>query len=198
MPRFLIIPALGVLLSSCDSLNMPATKPENTYAFGQNTARKDPWSIVSTGYWDKPENLTGAHRIVIDVDMQTASYFSGGRQVGQSTVSTGKGANATPRKRYTVLSKDEDHRSSKYGHVEDSRGNTIVSDFTMGVDKMPRGGKYVGASMFYGMQLNYTGIWMHEGIVTSAPESHGCIRLPSKMAKIFFENAPIGTEVIVK
>ena len=52
--------------------------------------------------------------------------------------------------------------------------------------------------MNFGMQITKNGIWMHEGIVTSAPESHGCIRLPRKMAKIFFENTPIGSKVIIK
>ena len=52
--------------------------------------------------------------------------------------------------------------------------------------------------MTNGMQLTTNGIWMHEGIVTSAPESHGCIRLPAEMAKIFFDNTPVGTPVIIK
>ena len=39
---------------------------------------------------------------------------------------------------------------------------------------------------------------MHEGLVTAAPESHGCIRLPREMAKIFFENTVVGTPVIIK
>ena len=60
------------------------------------------------------------------------------------------------------------------------------------------GGIYKGAPMTNGMQLTWGGIWMHEGLVTSAPESHGCIRLPKRMAKIFFDNTPVGTPVEIK
>ena len=48
------------------------------------------------------------------------------------------------------------------------------------------------------LKLTNDGIWMHEGLVTAAPESHGCIRLPKRMAKIFFDNTPVGTKVIIR
>ena len=51
--------------------------------------------------------------------------------------------------------------------------------------------------MFSGMQ-SVGGFWMHEGEVTGYPVSHGCIRLPEKMAKIFFANTPIGTPVTIR
>lgn len=168
------------------------------YVFGANSRKDDNQNVVSQGTWDKAANLTGEHLIVIDVDMQQANYYIGDVQVGFSTVSTGKGGKETPRKTYKVLSKDVDHRSSKYGRILDAEGNTIVKSFVQGKDKLPPGGTYLGSSMFNGLQLDYKGIWMHEGYVTSAPESAGCIRLPAHMAKIFYDNTPVGTKVIVK
>ncbi len=192
----LIVSALAIVLNSCSPgtfgiLNTP-------YAFASDADNRDAIAVVSNGSWDVPMGLTGDHRIEIDVDMQNAKYYIAGQQVGFSTVSTGRDGQTTPRRSYKVLSKDIDHRSSKYGHVLDAQGNTIIKAFVNGKDIMPLGGRYEGASMFYGLQLNTTGIWMHEGKVTSAPESAGCIRLPTKMAKHFFENVPVGTPVIVK
>ena len=41
------------------------------------------------------------------------------------------------------------------------------------------------------------GIGMHAGYLPGYPASHGCIRLPKKMAVHFFQNAPIGTPVAI-
>jgi lipoprotein-anchoring transpeptidase ErfK/SrfK len=39
---------------------------------------------------------------------------------------------------------------------------------------------------------------MHQGFVAGYPVSHGCVRMPEDMARIFYENTPMGTTVIVK
>ncbi len=187
---------IASLLVSCDVL--PPAVTTTDYAFGSGSYAVEAKQTVSDGYWDKPEGLTGAHKIVVDIAMQNAKYYIGSRQVGYTTVSTGKEGKATPRRTYRVLGKDIDHRSSKYGSVEDSAGNVLVKAFVRGEDSMPAGGRFIGSSMFYGLMLNTTGIWMHEGIVTSAPESAGCIRVPTNMAKVFYENIPVGATVIVK
>ncbi len=168
------------------------------YAFKPESYRVEAVQTVSDGYWDRPEHVKGTHKIIVDISMQNAKYYIGDTQVGYTMVSTGKEGKQTPRATYRVLSKDIDHRSSKYGKVVDADGNDIEPVFVVGEDKMPAGGKFIGSSMAYGLQLNHTGIWMHEGIVTSAPESAGCIRVPTEMAKIFYENAPVGTLVIVR
>ncbi len=38
---------------------------------------------------------------------------------------------------------------------------------------------------------------MHEGYLPGYPASHGCIRMPGKMAQIFFSNVALGTPVAV-
>ena len=42
------------------------------------------------------------------------------------------------------------------------------------------------------------GVGMHTGFLPGVPDSHGCIRLPDKMAKIFFAVTPMGTPVNVQ
>jgi lipoprotein-anchoring transpeptidase ErfK/SrfK len=39
------------------------------------------------------------------------------------------------------------------------------------------------------------GVGMHEGYLPGYPASHGCIRMPGKMAAIFFSNVDLGTPV---
>lgn len=152
---------------------------------------------VSNGYWHVPQGTVGDHYIVVDTELQQAKYYIGNRQVGLSAISSGKAGHGTPRGTFTIIAKDIDHKSSSYGSIVDSRGNVMIQDYTAG-QPIPAGGRYKGAEMNFGMQITRTGIWMHEGVVTSAPESHGCIRLPRKMAKIFFENTPVGTKITIK
>lgn len=189
----LLLAAAAMGLASCGTQMDPTAyymfKPERMIA----SARE----IVADGYWDVPAGLTGERLIVVDTGLQQAKYYIGGQQVGISAISSGKAGHGTPQGTFTILSKDKDHKSSTYGSVVDAAGNVMVQDYTVG-QPMPAGGRYRGAEMNFGMQITRTGIWMHEGIVTSAPESHGCIRLPRKMAQIFFENTPVGTKVIIK
>lgn len=200
MTRSLTILATGLALLTgfgCTTQNDLTTSLSGGYMFRPERIRIDPGEAVSYGYWDMPAGLTGRKLIVIDTRLQQAKYYVGGRQVGMSAISSGKAGHITPKGTFKVLSKDADHRSSSYGSVVDKYGNTIISNFERGM-AIPAGGIYEGAPMTNGMQLTTGGIWMHEGMVTSAPESHGCIRLPKEMAKIFFDNTPVGTPVIIK
>lgn len=198
---------MAALLSACapepvapvTAAPAPAPKPSTGYLFKPNKLVSTANETVAYGHWDAPAGLTGERRIVIDTTMQQAKYYIGGQQVAISAVATGKAGHSTPKGTYTVLAKDIDHKSSTYGSIVDASGRTLIADYTMGSGKpIPPGGKYKGAEMNFGMQLTNTGIWMHEGFITSAPESHGCIRLPRHMAKVFYENTPVGTKVIVQ
>lgn len=191
---YFLAAAAALLLASCGSQTNMMT---GSYLFKPEQMVASARDIVSDGYWDAPAGLSGEHLIVIDTELQQAKYYINGQQVGISAISSGKAGHGTPQGSFTVLAKDKDHKSSTYGSIVDAAGNTLVADYTTG-QPIPAGGRYKGAEMNFGMQLTRTGIWMHEGIVTSAPESHGCIRLPRKMAKIFFENTPVGSKVIIK
>lgn len=194
MKRIIFIAAASSLLTACSTQNEIVG---GGYLFKPDQLVSSAREVVSDGYWDKPSGLTGPHLIVVDTELQQAKYYIGGQQVGISAISSGKAGHGTPRGTFTILSKDENHRSSTYGSVVDAAGNVLVQDYTKG-QPMPPGGRYKGAEMNFGLQITNTGIWMHEGIVTSAPESHGCIRLPRKMAKIFFDNTPVGTQIIIQ
>ena len=188
----LVVAAL--LLTACGT----QVDPTATYLFKPDRMIASARELVSDGYWDAPAGLVGEHVIVIDTELQQAKYYIGGHQVGISAISSGKAGHGTPQGEFTILAKDKDHKSSTYGSVVDSHGNILIQDYTVGSGPMPAGGFYKGAEMNFGLQITRTGIWMHEGIVTSAPESHGCIRLPRKMAEIFFNNTSVGDKVIIK
>ena len=51
--------------------------------------------------------------------------------------------------------------------------------------------------MPYFMRLTNTGVGMHQGFLPGVPDSHGCIRMPEQMVKIFWTHAPLGTPVSV-
>ena len=190
----LLASAFGIILNSC----IPATPGlTGSYAWRPKNLTMRAVDGVADGHWDRPAGLTGEHLIVVDTQLQQALYYIGGRQVGFSSISSGKAGHGTPRGEFSILAKDLNHKSSSYGSIVDARGNVLVADYSAG-QPIPRGGIYKGADMHYGMQITRDGVWMHEGIVTSAPESHGCIRLPKKMAAIFFENTPVGAKVIIK
>ncbi len=195
--RLIITTTTAIVLSACSTQNDLAAMATGGYAFRPERIKIDPLTAVAHGHWDRPVGLEGEHLIVIDTQLQQAKYYIANQYVGSSTISSGRAGHGTPAGTFRILSKDEDHKSSTYGSVVDAQGNTLIADYTAG-QPMPEGGIYQGAPMNFGMQITNNGIWMHEGYVTSAPESHGCIRLPREMARIFFENTPVGTQVIIK
>lgn len=195
--KYLCLILTALLTAACTAQNKIADAMGMGYAFRPKKLFTPARDAVSDGYWDVPEGVHGEHVIVVDTRLQQAKYYIGGRQVGLSDISSGRAGHGTPQGTFSVIAKDIDHKSSSYGSIVDAAGNTLVSEYTVG-DPIPPGGRYKGAEMNFGLQITTGGIWMHEGIVTSAPESHGCIRLPRKMAKIFFENTPIGSKVIIQ
>jgi hypothetical protein len=70
---------------------------------------------------------------------------------------------------FTVLQKDEHHRSSKYNN----------------------------APMPYTERLTWSGVALHAGGLPGYPSSHGCIHLPSEFAKRLFAVSPMGMTVVV-
>jgi lipoprotein-anchoring transpeptidase ErfK/SrfK len=75
-------------------------------------------------------------------------------------------------------------------------GNVVKKDVELGKDPKPPGSMFKGAPMPYFMRIT-GGVGMHEGYLPGYPASHGCIRMPGKMAQIFFSNVELGTPVTV-
>jgi L,D-transpeptidase-like protein len=149
-----------------------------------------------SGYWNG-DGVPGSPKIVVSISEQHAYFYKGKNLVGESTVSTGKAGFGTPPGSYTVLSKDATHVSTVFGDYVDDFGNVVKSNIDSRKDPRPPGTHYDGARMPYAMFFR-SGYAMHQGYVPPYAASHGCIRVPQGMAETFFENAPVGTPVVVK
>lgn len=147
-------------------------------------------------YWND-KNPRGAGKIVVSLREQRAYFYRGKRLVGESNISTGRKGFETPPGNYRVIQKDADHYSNLYGEYVDENGRVVKPNVDIKKDPKPPGAKFVGASMPY--FLRFTGGYgMHAGYVPRYRASHGCIRMPSRMARRFFDAADLGTAVIVK
>jgi hypothetical protein len=168
--------AAVAILSSC------ASSPQVSQAPADNRA------------WWKGDGVQGQPRLVINLSEQRVQYYKGGQLVGVSPISSGREGRDTLNGKFSVIEKDLNHRSSLYGSYVDSSGDIVVGDVDSRSDPRPPGTKFVGASMRYFMRI-VGGIGMHEGYLPGYPASHGCIRLPTKMAAIFYRETPLGTPV---
>lgn len=153
--------------------------------------------------WKYPGEWTGGNkpitRIAINVDTQRATLYSGDEVVGWTYVASGITSFPTPIGEFKVLEKVVDKVSNLYGKGYDASGKLVNSDFKQGRDVIPPGGKFVAAPMKYFMRLTGDGVGMHIGLISKPGRraSHGCIRLPSKMAPILYAHTSIGTPVTI-
>jgi hypothetical protein len=175
--------AAVVLFSSCAQL-------DRTVASGKKQTDRLKMAIAG-----KPAR--GPKKIVVELDEQRAYFYRGNRVVQDSTISTGRKGYETPVGRYRVIQKDADHLSTLYGDYVDGRGRIVKANVDVRKDSRPRGTHFRGAAMPY--FLRFTGAYgMHAGYVPRHRASHGCIRMPTRHARRFFDAAAIGTPVVVK
>lgn len=147
------------------------------------------------GYW-RGDQVAGAPSIVIALGRQRAYFYKAREVVGMSPISSGREGYRTPTGRFSIIQKNRDHNSTLYGDYVDSTGNIIVRNVGIVENPKPPGTFFRGAPMPYFMRI-YSGVGMHAGYLPGVPDSHGCIRMPLRMAEIFYTNAPSGTPVIV-
>jgi lipoprotein-anchoring transpeptidase ErfK/SrfK len=141
-----------------------------------------------------PENVS----ISISLGKQRAFFFVGEEIAIDTPISSGKRAGMTPKGTFKITQKNKDHRSNIYGDFVSARtGKVVRSGVSTKIDSAPSGTIYRGAPMRWFMRLTDTGIGMHTGILPGYPASHGCVRLPDEIARLFFENAPSGTVVTI-
>jgi lipoprotein-anchoring transpeptidase ErfK/SrfK len=136
-------------------------------------------------------------RVVVSLPKQRAYLMIGDEIVADSPISSGKRGHGTPSGQFSVMEKDPDHRSNLYGDFVDSSGRVVRAGISAKIDSAPSGTHYVGAPMKWFMRLTGGGVGMHVGILPGYPASHGCIRMPSDGAKLFYDNVRIGTPVAV-
>ena len=106
---------------------------------------------------------------VVSLADQHVSFYDANGLWERSVISTGVAGHPTPPGIFTILEKERWHRSNIYS----------------------------GAPMPYMQRLAWTGVAMHEGVVTGRPASHGCIRLPGAFAKRLFGLTNVGQRVVV-
>lgn len=140
-----------------------------------------------------PQNVS----VSISLGKQRAFFFVGEEIAIDTPISSGKRAGMTPKGSFKITEKDKDHRSSIYGDFVNRSGKVVRSGVSTRIDSAPSGTVYRGAPMRWFMRLTNEGVGMHTGILPGYPASHGCIRLPDEIARLFFENAPSGTVVTI-
>lgn len=150
-------------------------------------------SVGDGSYWHG-DGVKGRPRIHIVISEQMAYYYKGEQLVGASPVCTGNDQFPTPRGSFNVKDKDHDHLSSLYGDYIDHQGNIVETQVDSRKTPRPPGTKFDGAKMHWFMRVTGA-VGMHEGYLPGYADSHGCIRLPTHMAKTFYENTPVGTPV---
>jgi len=198
--RFALLMGVCVLGAACVDVNAqpsPQTpKPRREQKSATKLiAKQDPPKVIPRVLEKAtPENVS----IYISLGKQRA-YLKVGDEVGIDTpVSTGKRAGMTPKGNFTILEKDDDHRSSVYGDfVSRKTGSVVRSGVSTKIDSAPSGTIYRGAPMNWFMRLNWQGVGMHTGHLPGYPASHGCIRMPEEIAKMIYQRVKLGTPVTV-
>ena len=185
--RAALVPGMLLLVASCQSSRQKPEPPP------------EPVKEV----WKYPGEWTGGKkpitRMVINVDVQRAMLYSGKDLVGWTYLASGIPSFPTPTGDFKILEKVKDKVSNLYGKGFDKDGKVVNSDFKQGRDLLPEGGHFEAAKMTYFMRLTGDGVGMHIGPIPRPGRraSHGCIRLPSKMAPILFEHTSVGTPVTI-
>lgn len=155
----------------------------------------------------KPAGLFGWHgdqrsitSMRINVDQQKVYFYHDDQEIGWSYVATGITSFPTPTGQFKILEKTADKVSNLYGKGYDANGKLVNSDFKQGRDLLPPGGRFEPAKMTYWMRLTGDGVGMHIGPIPRPGRraSHGCIRLPSKVAGSIYKNVSIGTPVTIE
>ncbi len=139
---------------------------------------------------------TRDRRIVVKLGEQKAYLYHREKMVAVAPVSSGREGKNTPRGRFRVIEKDADHRSSLYGNYV-RKGEVVKENIDIRKAARPPGSKFEGVPMPY--FLRFTGAYgLHAGNVPGYPASSGCVRLPKRHAKRFYDAVRIGTPVIVQ
>jgi lipoprotein-anchoring transpeptidase ErfK/SrfK len=115
---------------------------------------------------DRPR---GPLQIIISLDKQQLTLYSGGQVIAHSRVSSGKRGHSTPTGIFSVIQKDRFHRSNIYDD----------------------------APMYFMQRITWSGVALHQGVVPNYPASHGCVRLPAAFAQQLWTTTQIGARVII-
>ncbi|WP_395737558.1 L,D-transpeptidase family protein [Prosthecobacter sp.] len=198
----LLLSSLSLVLSSCQQYVEVRRPIPGTGAFWvekiavykrhNNTSRSQE-PVFDAGEWNG-DSMTGSPRMVIHLGEQKVYFYKGGQLAGTSPISSGREGMGTVTGSFSVIEKDKDHASSLFGDYVSKDGEVLKREIDVRKDPRPPGALFDAARMPYFMRITgATG--MHEGYLPGYPASHGCIRLPRRMAEIFFRESSVGTPV---
>lgn len=193
-----LLVALVMAVFICSAVGQPAAvlpQKKQQKKAAELIKKQDPPKVIP-----RVLERTTPHNISIYISLsKQRAYFLVGDEIAVDTpISSGKRAGMTPAGNYTILEKDADHRSSLYGDFVNPRtGRVVRAGVSTQIDSAPSGTVYRGAPMRWFMRLTNGGVGMHTGILPGYPASHGCVRLPDEIAKLFYDRVTIGTPVTV-
>ncbi len=155
----------GLALALAPPAAASGTRVSSQYQLARKTANLKP------GEWVWAESLAprGPVLVYVDLDRQVATVYRNGIRIAATTISSGKPGFETPRGVFTILEKDEDHRSRTYDD----------------------------APMPFQQRLTWKGVALHAGNLPGFPASHGCVRLPLEFSKLLFRTTTLGGTVVI-
>ena len=137
-------------------------------------------------------------RVEIILSLQRAKIYKDTEIAMDYPIASGRKTFPTPPGRYRIVEKVRSEKQSNlYGTIYDSEGNIYKDDADITEDEVPEGGEFKGAAMPYWMRLTWKGLGMHQGRVPRYPASHGCVRMPSRVASSIYSMLSIGTPVTI-
>ncbi len=144
-----------------------------------------------------PHNQEGRTSIVVRKRAQEADLYKGRVLVAVAHISTGREGYETPVGNFRVLRKDRDHRSGLYGDYVDADDRIVKANVDVRKGGRPPYSHFLGAPMPFYVEF-VPGYGLHAGHLPGYPASHGCVRLSYWKARQFFNEARIGTPVVVR
>src|SRR6476469_5433329 len=153
-----LIFSIGLLTASQAAMERPSFHTKGT------PTEKPTGPLKPGEYWWHPEiSPQGPLMILVSIPEPTMHVYRTGILIG------GSKAHETPGGVFTILEKQQSHRSKKYND----------------------------APMPNMQRLTWTGIAMHSGQLPGYAASHGCIRLPFDFSQLLFSVTASGGTVVV-
>ncbi|MEO1168551.1 MAG: L,D-transpeptidase family protein [Pseudomonadota bacterium] len=118
--------------------------------------------------WNDEGVPEGELRIIIDLEAERLYAYRGGYEIGRAVILYGHDDTPTPTGSFTITEKNRDHISNLYF-----------------------------VPMPFMMRLTNDGIAIHGSLVEEGYASRGCIGIPDVFAEMLFEEAEIGTRVLI-
>src|SRR6267378_6562240 len=120
---FPIIVALATLFfDACEE-----TAPAVPYLGGTYGAAPAGPPRDTISYWDG-DGMSGKPSVKISIGEQRAYFYKSGQLVGISQLSTGREGLNTPKGQFSIIQKDKDHVSTKYGDYVDDADNVVKAN----------------------------------------------------------------------